>query len=70
MCLSHDTWDALMACLPWMFQTHSWVPRKNPIAAEIIIFGIIKGDFLFYIDYGMLYVLIRIASRTHNIPSC
>ena len=23
---------------------------KNPIAADIIIFGIIMGDFLFYID--------------------
>ena len=23
---------------------------KNPIAANIIIFGIILGDFLFYID--------------------
>ena len=24
--------------------------QKNPIAADIIVFGIILGDFLFYID--------------------
>ena len=24
--------------------------QKNPIAADIIVFGIIFGDFLFYID--------------------
>ena len=35
---------------------------KNPIAADIIISEIIKGDFLFYVDNGMLCVLIRIAS--------
>ena len=35
---------------------------KNPIAAAIIVFGIISGDFLFYIENGMLCVLIRIAS--------
>ena len=35
---------------------------KNPIAGGIIIFEIIKSDFLFYIDNGMLCVLIRIAS--------
>ena len=35
---------------------------KNPIAANFIIFGILYGDFLFYIDDGMLFVLIRIAS--------
>ena len=35
---------------------------KNPIAADIIIYGIITGDSLFYIDIGMLCVLIRIAS--------
>ena len=32
------------------------------IAADIIISGIIKNDFLFYNDNGMLCVLIRIAS--------
>ena len=33
--------------------------------------GIILIDFLFYIENGILCVLIRIASlRTHNIPSC
>ena len=35
---------------------------KNPIAPDIIVFGIISGGFLFYIKYGMLCVLIRIAS--------
>ena len=35
---------------------------KNPIAAHIIIFRIIKDDFLYYIDNGMVCVLIRIAS--------
>ena len=37
------------------------------------IFGIVLGDFLFYIDNGMLCIFIRIASiliRTHNIFSC
>ena len=33
---------------------------KNPIAAIVIIFGIILSEFLFYIDNGMLCVLIRI----------
>ena len=41
----------------------SRVPRKKSmIGADIIIFGIIKGDFLLYIDNGMLCVLLRIAS--------
>ena len=35
---------------------------KTTIAADIFMFGIILGDFRFYIDDGMLYVLIRIAS--------
>ena len=35
---------------------------KNPIAADIIAYGMIKDDFLCYIDNGMLCVLIRIAS--------
>ena len=35
---------------------------KNLIAADISIFGIILGVFLFYIDNGMLCVLIGIAS--------
>ena len=37
-------------------------PGKNPIAADIIVFGIILDDFLFYIDTCMLCGLIRIAS--------
>ena len=36
--------------------------KTNPIAADIIVFGIISGDFLFYINNGMLCVIIRIAS--------
>ena len=36
----------------------------HPIAANIITFGIILSDFLFYIDNGILYVLIRIASMS------
>ena len=35
---------------------------KNPIAPDSLMFGIFWGDFLFYIDNGMLKVLIRIAS--------
>ena len=29
---------------------------KHPIAADLLIFGIIYDDFLFYIDNGMLCV--------------
>ena len=29
---------------------------KNPTAADNIIFGIIKGDFIFHIEYGILCV--------------
>ena len=38
----------------------SQTKQKNPIAVDIN-FGINLGDFLFYIDNGMLCVLIRIA---------
>ena len=51
-----------MARLPWLLESLG----KHPIAADIIIFGIIQGDFLFYIDNGMLCVLIRIASMRHT----
>ena len=34
---------------------------KSLTATDITVFGIISGDFLFYIDNGMLCVLIRIA---------
>ena len=37
-----------------------------PIAVDIIIFGIIQGDFLYYIDTGMLRVLMRIAKNIQN----
>ena len=41
--------------LPWLFRTRSLVPyKKNNIPADIIIFDIISGDFLFYIDNGIL----------------
>ena len=57
-----------MARLSRLFR--SWVRRKHPVAADIIIFRIIYSKFLCYIDNGMLPVLIRIASmRTPNIPS-
>ena len=36
--------------------------ERDPIAADIIIFGIIKCEFLYYIDNDILCVLIRIAS--------
>ena len=46
------------ARIPRLFQTRSGIPNKmNPIPADIIVFGIISGDF-----HGMLCVLIRIAS--------
>ena len=52
-----------MGCLPRLFQTGSWVlSLKKTIAADIIVFGIILGDFHFHIDNGMLCVLIKIAS--------
>ena len=39
----------LMARLPRLIGTGSRVPnKKNPIAADIIVFGIILGDFLLY----------------------
>ena len=48
----------LIARLPRLFRTRYSVPGKNPIAAD---FGINKGDCLFYIENGILCVLIRIA---------
>ena len=55
--------QTLLAHLPWLFQTHSKVLNKNdPIAADIIVFGIISGNYLFYTDNGMLCILIRITS--------
>ena len=48
---------------PWLYWTCSGVPnKKTPIAADIIVFGIILCEFLFYIEIGMLCVLIRMAS--------
>ena len=35
------------------------------IVVDIIVFGIISGDFLFYVDNGEAILM-----RTHNIPSC
>ena len=36
--------------------------RKNPLGADIIVFVIVLGDFRFYIDNGMLCVIVRVAS--------
>ena len=37
----------LMARLPWLFRTRSWVRHiNNPITADIIVLGIISGNFL------------------------
>ena len=36
--------------------------RLQPITGDNILFRIITDDFLFYIDNGMLCLLIRIAS--------
>ena len=53
----------LMARLLQLLRTRSRVPnKKNPTAADIIVFWIALGDFLSYIDNGMLCVFIRIAS--------
>ena len=50
----------LMAHLPRLFRTCSWVSwKKNPIAADVGSFRVI---FLFYVENGILCVLIRIAS--------
>ena len=52
----------LMARLPWLFQTHSCVPwKKNSRTADLGY----KGVFLFYIENGILCVLIRIF-HTHS----
>ena len=67
-----------MAQLPWLFLTPESPLTINPIAADIFTWNNLE-DFLFYIDNGMLCVLIRMAFnrlyeviliRTHNIPSC
>ena len=43
----------LMARLPRLFRTRSLARNKtNPIATDIIVFGINSGEFLFYIDNG------------------
>ena len=53
----------LIARVPRLFRTRSCVPNQNcPITADMIVSGIISDDLLFYIDNGMLCVLIRIAS--------
>ena len=52
----------LMVCSPRLFRTRSETLTKNPIAADIIAFWIIAGDFHYCIDIGILCVLIRIAS--------
>ena len=44
--------------------SNSFLSPLNPIAADIIVFGIILilGDFLFHIENVMMCVLIKIAS--------
>ena len=49
----------LMARLARLFRTRALVPRNKYHSCR---FGIIKGDFPFYIENGILCVLIRIAS--------
>ena len=46
----------LIARLPLLFN------KKYHIAADITVFGINSGNFPFYIDNGILCVLIRITS--------
>ena len=50
--------QTLMARLPRLLESLG----KKPIAADIIIYGMIKYDFLCYVENSMLCVLIRIAS--------
>ena len=50
----------MMARTPRLFRTRPWVLGKNPMAADIIEYGIILGGFLS--DDGLLCALIRIAS--------
>ena len=64
-------WLVCHGCFELVFESVG----KNHTAADIIIFGIIEADFLFYIDNGMLCVLTKnrldkaILMRTHNIRS-
>ena len=49
----------LTARIPWLFRIHSWVLRTKSFSCR---FDIIWGDFLFYIENGILCVPTRIAS--------
>ena len=74
--------QTLMALYHGYFELLLESLTNSPIAADIIVFGIISGNFLFILimvccafslelPHCMLFVLIRIASmRIHNIPSC
>ena len=49
--------------------------KTNPLTADIIVFGIISGDFLFYINkiycvYSLEWFDEAILMRAQNIPSC
>ena len=57
----------LIARLPRLFQLVLESLGKNPIAADIITFGIIYSDFLFFILKMVWYEAILM--RTHNIPA-
>ena len=53
----------LMARLPLLFELIlESLTKQNPIAVKIIVFGIISGNFLLYIDNAMSCVLNRITS--------
>ena len=40
--------------------------KEKNLAADIMIYGIIKGDFLFYSENDIVFVLNRIASMNSN----
>ena len=58
-----------MARLPWQFPTHSWVPNKKVPYLQPLLYLGYSGWFSFYIENGMLYVLIRIAPAKHKVNS-
>ena len=48
--------QTLMARLPQLFQTGSLIPNiKHPVAADIIVFEIILGDF--FLSCQIIYVV-------------
>ena len=55
-----------MVRLPGLFRTRSLVPYKNPIAADIIVFGIYSSEFLFYIDNVTIIVCCVYSLESHR----